>query len=961
MDEDLNGIFYDEENDSYYQWLFKLMAKNVEHSEYIFISKISGLKIQAVFKPFEEFLTKYVKNKCIELVRNSLEQFRKGDGKLNMFTYLKNATFHEAFDLDVFMPSILSKHDSSVYKSERKTLLNDLFIFIQKNQGDNAVIAEALISYLCKAQVFAQKLGTTHGYEFENYTSRHGLGLNEIVYLSLEQLFAVWEHFMKTGNEDNKKEFRQMKRLYKNGMPMRNMSLHETKAGSKLYRNFMKTHLSTLVNEKSDVANNEIEKNIDELVKNLIRTILDNRPQDTLNDEFDGCLHLTIPSRNSSNYFLNMTYYKEELVQSNRTETGKVLQAIRKIEPLMRSFINGYVTGYEKILFSRTHYSMSRGTNLLKDGILQAYDMSTAKSIQATELKISFIYQYIHSQLAEKSESSEEDIVLTSTILGQVIEEKRSTDGISRHECFNKFISLQIMRDFSHKKYTGTANDKLGKVVQVMNDYLVHLNQLVKIAKRNKIIIDDGDKVVETLSSVVECVKTVWSRENTHFNFSILSPTIDEDYCAWMVNHSGFLQQTKKEIKANFFSLGARSAAADCKKDLEDKETAKQYREKINMFVESSEFKNRITAAINDLQIEPVTQPQLTTTERVGILFDVSEDGKNIVNEIQQLNSAFKITKFDETLTDEETKKIIYVKFSNRRIAQQLIEMFEAGSKDLRELGARAIGLESHIQLMLEYDETLKSENRKLRMFNDDKSKSPLRCIKDIKSNFKHVETACYDPVGKGFYVVFKSREAARNALQCDDYGIIYWAKSKMLLHSHFNFKEWKTTIERMEFTEEDISKHERTQRDKQAIKKFRRLQREAHELKFDEGKRKAKEEKQQKAEKQRLIQQQQHVNNDQQSENENLFGDEETAEDPEVFSTDSTEENLPDCWEDEFDNNNNQGPHPPHGVSRKRKLASRENAAKKRRLELLDRKIQKYEKKIRQLDDILFNYYNQE
>ena len=45
-----------------------------------------------------------------------------------------------------------------------------------------------------------------------------------------------------------------------------------------------------------------------------------------------------------------MTYYKEELVQSNRTETGKVLQAIRKIEPLMRSFINGYVTGYEKIL-----------------------------------------------------------------------------------------------------------------------------------------------------------------------------------------------------------------------------------------------------------------------------------------------------------------------------------------------------------------------------------------------------------------------------------------------------------------------------------------------------------------------------------------------------------------------------------------------------------------------------------
>ena len=50
---------------------------------------------------------------------------------------------------------------------------------------------------------------------------------------------------------------------------------------------------------------------------------------------------------------------------------------------------------------------------------------------------------------------------------------------------------------------------------------------------------------------------------------------------------------------------------------------------------------------------------------------------------------------------DKWRRILLYGKhrFSNRRIAQQLIEMFEAGSKDLRELGARAIGLESHIQV----------------------------------------------------------------------------------------------------------------------------------------------------------------------------------------------------------------------------------------------------------------------
>jgi len=55
-----------------------------------------------------------------------------------------------------------------------------------------------------------------------------------------------------------------------------------------------------------------------------------------------------------------------------------------------------------------------------------------------------------------------------------------------------------------------------------------------------------------------------------------------------------------------------------------------------------------------------------------------------------------------------------------------------------------------------------------------------------------------------------------------------------------------------------------------------------------------------------------------------------------------------------------NQGPNPPKGVCRKRKLSSRENGAKKRKVDLLKRKIQQYEEKIQQLDDIL-DHNNQE
>ena len=58
-------------------------------------------------------------------------------------------------------------------------------------------------------------------------------------------------------------------------------------------------------------------------------------------------------------------------------------------------------------------------------------------------------------------------------------------------------------------------------------------------------------------------------------------------------------------------------------------------------------------------------------------------------------------------------------------------------------------------------------------------------------------------------------------------------------------------------------------------------------------------------------------------------------------------------------DARHNNFPKPRSGVSRKRKLLSRENAAKMRKVDLLNKKILKYERKIQQLDDILDN--NQE
>ena len=61
------------------------------------------------------------------------------------------------------------------------------------------------------------------------------------------------------------------------------------------------------------------------------------------------------------------------------------------------------------------------------------------------------------------------------------------------------------MRDFSHKKYTGTANDKLEKVVKVMNDFLAAFNCLVKIAKGNNQHIE----LLRELSKIIQCIKSV--------------------------------------------------------------------------------------------------------------------------------------------------------------------------------------------------------------------------------------------------------------------------------------------------------------------------------------------------------------------------------------------------------------------------------------------------------------------
>ena len=61
------------------------------------------------------------------------------------------------------------------------------------------------------------------------------------------------------------------------------------------------------------------------------------------------------------------------------------------------------------------------------------------------------------------------------------------------------------MRSFSYKMYTGTANDKLEKVVKVMNDFLAALNCLVKIAKGNNQHIE----LLRELSKIIQCIKSV--------------------------------------------------------------------------------------------------------------------------------------------------------------------------------------------------------------------------------------------------------------------------------------------------------------------------------------------------------------------------------------------------------------------------------------------------------------------
>ena len=59
----------------------------------------------------------------------------------------------------------------------------------------------------------------------------------------------------------------------------------------------------------------------------------------------------------------------------------------------------------------------------------------------------------------------------------------------------------------------------------------------------------------------------VWSREYTHFNFSILCPIIHKEYSKWI--HFKYKNDSEREKEIG--SLGHYSAVEDCKKDLNDK------------------------------------------------------------------------------------------------------------------------------------------------------------------------------------------------------------------------------------------------------------------------------------------------------------------------------------------------------------------------------------------------------
>jgi len=477
------GIDDNDKDDEYYSNLIYFMNNLLPLDQNLFSNYKHGLKVSAVFHELEDVLTQCAKKLIIKCVQKMLE--KQGINWNNVdFNYLLQL-------LKLLDPTVkLDQKNKKLYNEfiNLNSFIEDYYkntrnktSIVNKIASDAELISEALISYLCKVHLDkASKENDSKA--FEHYMQRAGNGLSEIIYSDIGMLLDVMWKLKGTCvlTSHDEEQYQQLRRMYTCNILLRNLALHESAITRTNSSQVMEMYLSTLL---SEIDSSHFKEENNRLLKHYFQITDDKRPQDTLNAKFGGRLRLTIPDRKYSSdfhkYLFNSTFDKPQSYRANEY-IDNMTELIHNSKETRDKFVRGYLKAYDKkLVFGNGKRDIKGHTNLVKDENLQPFDMETQQSVDAMKCKVAMIYQFICTSLGGENEKLRADVY-------QLAKDLQNETGSN---CLDSIIrslnSLQEMRSFSYKMYTGTANDKLEKVVKVMNDFLAALNCLVKIAKGN--------------------------------------------------------------------------------------------------------------------------------------------------------------------------------------------------------------------------------------------------------------------------------------------------------------------------------------------------------------------------------------------------------------------------------------------------------------------------------------------
>jgi len=775
---------------TYYKCLYEFMCTLTTE----FVDLKCGVKAKLLFKKFENVFTKQVVELCKNYFKDLLAQYDQAldeDFVLDGFwNYLRERGVITDGDLNFLLGN--NPHKKTSFEEVKSEV--ELIAFIRTNIADKDAVVEALISRVCKALVhnqnqenFGRNPLALSNLTYESYIERHGMGMAEFVFKDMRILFALMKRIVNNINYSgniNTKNLEQNKiclynRIHYMNQKFRNCSAHNIAPNLGLFGNAMKLFLTSILSDRNSPQSEDFREKIDELLKSYLEIVFKVKyPEDLLNKEFNGNLHVTIPKAvRAEDKLVNN---KPKDILENVLCSGKDFTNKKQMKD---EFIHGYFEGFDRRMgLHNQSNSRNKQYKFIGNCPLRVHKID---SLEAMQHKVSLMYQYIIDTFVDrKKQANIEAVGKARNLLVECIAHKLD---ISDRNVFSELKKvtdpLQRMQTFSVKKFIGNADEQLEKVVKELCDFLSFLRSNVR-----------SKQVEEKIENFVEIFREVWNRPNNHFNFTIMSPSVHLEYQEY-VREANKKNTLVPQKESNYFDLGLASGSRDYENHLKNQERNNKTDNKNILCAGWKDYKSAVMKdALESLDdADTIKASPVGNSNEVVFFFDYLPNTidceEDLIFRLCNDLDVGKLKSIKQIFLEEKAKNKVYlVTCGSNEDAATLISSFESGNaKDLKGSGIASICSVPDSKLIKRQNEM--SDNRRVSVHLTD-----CRNLQQVKRRYIGAQLAYYARNDRNLsedevhvYIIFNTRNNAEQALNSPkgDHRVSWGVNSNMVGKLH--------------------------------------------------------------------------------------------------------------------------------------------------------------------------------